>query len=217
MHPQFYRLSFANHIFVLFDDKILCFTPPSLLKFVILVSNPEWNHWGSVWRSTFWLVGIASPSITAGVSFFSWMSWPGSGCSWFAPELVGLRSSTEIIGLFSPFSSGCLIGDTYQLGWIVFANDRSLTWPVLLKTHPSSAIADAVVARACQESCACGGWGICIQVFCFLLQLVVWYFRSILHLKKRFINGLFLWANIRREKWTRVRCLIFPQYLSVEN
>ena len=41
-------LSFADHIFVLFDDAILCFTPPSLLKFVMLLSIPERTHWASV-------------------------------------------------------------------------------------------------------------------------------------------------------------------------
>ena len=46
---KFYPQSFADHIFVLHDGTILCFTPPSLLKFVILLSNPERNHWGSVW------------------------------------------------------------------------------------------------------------------------------------------------------------------------
>ena len=57
----------------------------------------------------------------------------------------GLWSFTENVDFFSTFISGCLKGNPYQLGRIVFTTDRSRRWWMLLKTHPSSATAGVVV------------------------------------------------------------------------
>ena len=47
------------------------------------------------------------------------------------PWAFGLWSSTAIVDLFSTFISGYMIGDPYQLGWILSTTDRSLSWWML--------------------------------------------------------------------------------------
>ena len=59
-----------------------------------------WKHWASGSRATTWFVWFASPSLTVGVSSFSWIGWPRSCCSWDATELIGQWSSTAIVDLF---------------------------------------------------------------------------------------------------------------------
>ena len=44
--------SFAHHNFILFNDIILCFTTPSLLKFVMFLSIPKSRCWASGSRAT---------------------------------------------------------------------------------------------------------------------------------------------------------------------
>ena len=47
------------------------------------------------------------------------------------PWAFGLWSSTAIVDLFSTFISGCMIGDPYQLGWILSTTSRFLSWWML--------------------------------------------------------------------------------------
>ena len=50
---------------------------------------------------------------------------------WLFLRAFGLWSSTAIVYLFSTFISGCMIGDPYQLGWLLSTTDRSLSWWML--------------------------------------------------------------------------------------
>ena len=79
------------------------------------------------------------------------------------PWAFGLWGFTAIVDLFSTFISGCMIGDLYQLEWILSTTDRSLSWWML----------------------SCLWWfSYTYARFLFLLQHVVWFFHSIFHLKK---------------------------------
>ena len=161
-----------------------------------------------------------SSSSTFQPSFFSWISWPGSGLSWNAPELDGPWNSIAVVDLFSTFISGCSIGDPYQLG-LDAINHWKIPDMVHAVENSSFIISNRrccyVGAGICQESRACGDQVTCMQVF-LLLQLVIWFSYSILHLKKIFTIGLFLWANMRRGKKLACVCsLIFSQYPSLEN